>query len=643
MLGGEGAEIVAVGHDALEVEHGGAHLGSQLEPHRHALGANLVAGIGGAAGLLQLSGFGEHLVQAVRQDPRFRVGQQELDVAREVLQPLLLVGGRRGVGEATQRGGDLLLGGHHVGGRFEIAPVFEGLAVIAGEFVDFGVPVLGIAGEGGEQLAVVVGVVENLRQLPGAGAGGLGSSIGFVIVGGGELVIPTEARLIDRIQVDDAVAPVDAEQALAAVLLRQLHVALETVDMLLGEPHAGIVLQPRYRPTLAGSELAKDLVDRIPAEGVAKAGEDHVAGELLVKILEVARHPAPAGDDQTLFRCVAAQEVVGHQEGGGRKRDARLAAVPIHALVLPEPDMRDVGVGFEQLGQAGFEQFFGGDRFHVEAHTGLAFTEPHLGGQGAEDLVGDLIRLEADAGADAQARGVSIGVAEQLAGAFGGFPGITGKTRGVAAEDLGVVKIGAAHAEAGGALGQVSPAVGGGGVQECEMSNAAELEGEVGFGPLFLARVDVHAEGVEAHAQHGFEVGAEILLVIDGDAVEEVRPGEQAADGEAGGGGPGAVLGREEEGGGDVDGVSVAIDSEDCALPLEKIEDGVEQGLLASGGECHAAACSGDNVGLRMVEFFRFHAKGELHLSRAGIPEIGSHAELAQSTEQFALSEFAFE
>jgi hypothetical protein len=44
-----------------------------------------------------------------------------------------------------------------------------------------------------------------------------------------------------------------------------------------------------------------------------------------------------------------------------------------------------------------------------------------------------------------------------------------------------------------------------------------------------------------------------------------------------------------------------------------------------------------------MAEFFRFHAKGELYLSRAGFPEIGSHAELAQSTEQFALSEFAFE
>src|SRR5208282_1347446 len=113
-------------------------------------------------------------------------------------------------------------------------------------------------------------------------------------------------------------------------------------------------------PALARTELAEDFVDRIPAEGVAEAGEDDVLGQDLVQLGEVARDAAPAADDEALGGGVAAQEIVRLKEGGRGERDALLAGVPVGALVLPEPDVIDVGIGGEELVEARIEELAAG-------------------------------------------------------------------------------------------------------------------------------------------------------------------------------------------------------------------------------------------------------------------------------------------
>ena len=104
---------------------------------------------------------------------------------------------------------------------------------------------------------VLVGVVEHGGQAFGAVAGGLRARVGLVVVGGLELVVPTEARLEARGGIHDAVPPVDAHQALAAELRGAVHVRLEAVDVELRQPHAGVVFEPRNGPALAAFQLRR--------------------------------------------------------------------------------------------------------------------------------------------------------------------------------------------------------------------------------------------------------------------------------------------------------------------------------------------------------------------------------------------------
>src|ERR1039457_3321327 len=104
-------------------------------------------------------------------------------------------------------------------------------------------------------------------------------------------------------------APVDAEQALAAHVRRAVQIALEAVNVELRQPHGGVVLQPGNGPALAAFQFAEDLVYRVPAQRIAETGEDNVARQASVEVREMARHAAPSGHHQILAGRVAAQEI----------------------------------------------------------------------------------------------------------------------------------------------------------------------------------------------------------------------------------------------------------------------------------------------------------------------------------------------
>ena len=88
-----------------------------------------------------------------------------------------------------------------------------------------------------------------------------------------------------------------------------------------------------------------------------------------MQVGEMARDAAPSADDQALGGRVAAQKIVGQIEGRRGQRDALLAAVPVGALVLPQPDVVDVGIGGQKLVEARLEKFTAGVGRRIEART----------------------------------------------------------------------------------------------------------------------------------------------------------------------------------------------------------------------------------------------------------------------------------
>src|SRR5208282_1925819 len=86
-----------------------------------------------------------------------------------------------------------------------------------------------------------------------------------------------------------------------------------------------------------------------PAQAIVQASKHDVPRKFFVEVLEVARHTAPPGQNHALFRRISAQEIMSLQKGSRGERDARLAAIPVHLLILPKPYMVHVRIGFQEL------------------------------------------------------------------------------------------------------------------------------------------------------------------------------------------------------------------------------------------------------------------------------------------------------
>ena len=76
--------------------------------------------------------------------------------------------------------------------------------------------VLYLAGVGGEQLVAAIGLLEHAGQARGTGTRRLGAAVSAVVRVRCEFWVPTEARLKPGGGVHDPVAPMDAQEALAA-------------------------------------------------------------------------------------------------------------------------------------------------------------------------------------------------------------------------------------------------------------------------------------------------------------------------------------------------------------------------------------------------------------------------------------------
>jgi hypothetical protein len=88
----------------------------------------------------------------------------------------------------------------------------------------------------------------------------------------------------------------------------------------------------------------------------------------------------------------------------------------------------DIRIRFEQLTEARFEQLARCHRLDIEARSGRVAVRQlgglRLRGQRAPDLVRNLVRLEADAGADAEAVCARKGLAQEIPRPLGGLPRI---------------------------------------------------------------------------------------------------------------------------------------------------------------------------------------------------------------------------
>ena len=92
-------------------------------------------------------------------------------------------------------------------------------------------------------------------------------------------------------------------------------------------------------------------------------------------------------------------------------------------------------------------------------------------------------------------------------------------------------------------------------------------------------------------------------------------------------------------------GYTLAIDAEERALALQKIEDGVEQRLLARAGE--HAPCAGSaemRIGLRVLERGRLDAQRDGQVARGGLAaraNLHPRLQAAQAAQQFARGQLA--
>src|ERR1017187_9515709 len=134
------------------------------------------------------------------------------------------------------------------------------------------------------------------------------------------------------------------------------------------------------------------------------------------------RDATPAGEHEPLAGSLAFEEVVCLSKGCNRKRHILVAAGPVRAFILPEPHVIDHGVALEEIAEAAFEKVSRSARFDKAARMRKGFRRQCL-----NDLSRILIRLKANAGADAEFAGKFESSPHHGGGAVRDVPVIGGK------------------------------------------------------------------------------------------------------------------------------------------------------------------------------------------------------------------------
>ena len=210
--------------------------------------------------------------------------------------------------------------------------------------------------------------------------------------------------------------------------------------------------------------------------------------------------------------------------------------------------------------------------------------------QRANDLSRVPIRLKPNAGADSKRPGKAERGAQHRSCAPRNVPGVRAQPRGVGPESIRVEETRPAHLERRSPLGKIPPTRHGCIFKRRPVTAAGKVKRKVRLGLRTgsVLSVNMHSEHIEAHAQHAREICLEILIVIDADAVEKVGPGQKSADGKARRGRPRLALLRQTQLSSTIDRRRRAVDAEDHALPLQKVEYRVKQGLFAGSMESGA-------------------------------------------------------
>ena len=112
------------------------------------------------------------------------------------------------------------------------------------------------------------------------------------------------------------------------------------------------------------------------------------------------------------------------------------------------------------------------------------------------------------------------------------------------------------------------------------MADPAILEGQKRLGPLIFLAIHVDAERIEAHTQHRLKISAPVLAVVHADAIQKIRPWQQAAHGKTRARLPRRIGRRQLQALRLGQRIDVAVDAKQCTLPLQKIKDGIQQRLV---------------------------------------------------------------
>src|SRR5690606_15552394 len=109
-----------------------------------------------------------------------------------------------------------------------------------------------------EETIICIDIVQPVGELIGAfRAGGVGASIGLVMIERLQALVPRPPGQITGYRVYDAMPPMNAQHSLTAIVLSQLHITGETIDMQLREPHGRVILDPGDRPAFTVFQFAK--------------------------------------------------------------------------------------------------------------------------------------------------------------------------------------------------------------------------------------------------------------------------------------------------------------------------------------------------------------------------------------------------
>src|SRR5208283_4770094 len=181
--------------------------------------------------------------------------------------------------------------------------------------------------------------------------------------------------------------------------------------------------------------------------------KNNVLWKALMQRLKMARHSAPPRQNQPLLRCVPFQKVMCLGERSDREWDTFVTALPVRAFVLPQPNVVNHRIAFEQIGEPSFEQIAGGPRLDESIRM-----RKRLRRQRANDLGWILIRLKTNPSANSKfARELESGPHHR--GCAGcDIPRIGSQTRSVGPKRFRIEELRRANFERGGALRQISPA-----------------------------------------------------------------------------------------------------------------------------------------------------------------------------------------